>query len=88
MTVLPCETGFDSQAQAVVHGSDDALPDPEPNTFEADTVMAVFDNETPSFWVSPKPKDKSGVLYDELTSENKKKVRCGSLQGDGHLVES
>ena len=87
MTVLPCETGFDSQSQAVVHGSDDALPDPEPNKFEADTVMAVFDNETPSFWVSPKLKDKCGVLYDELTSENKKKVRCVSLQGNGQPVE-
>ena len=87
LTVLPCEPGFDSQAQAVVHGSDDALPDPEPNTFEADTGMAVFDNETQSFWVSPNPKDKSGVLYDELTSENKKKVRCVSLQGNGQPVE-
>ena len=48
--------------------------------------MAVFDNETQSFWVSPNPKDKSGVLY-ELTSENKKKVRCVSLQGNGQPVE-
>ena len=86
LTVFPCEPGFNSQAQAVVHGSDDALPDPEPNTFDADTVMAVFDNETPSYWVSSKPKDQSGVLY-ELTSENKKKVRCVSLQGNGQPVE-
>ena len=49
LTVLPCETGFDSLAQAVVHGSVDALPEPEPDTFEASGGMAVFDNETPSF---------------------------------------
>ena len=73
LTVLLCETGFDSLAQAVVHGSDDALPEPEPNTFQANEGIAVFDDETQSFWVSPKPKDKHGVLYDELSSEYKKK---------------
>ena len=26
-----------------------------------------------SYWVAPKPKDKSGVVYDELTSQDKKK---------------
>ena len=44
LSVLPCETGFDSLAQAVVHGSVDALPEPEPDTFEASGGMAVFDN--------------------------------------------
>ena len=33
----------------------------------------MFDNETRYFWVAPKPKDKRGVLYDELSSEDKKK---------------
>ena len=72
MTVLPCETGFDSKAQAIVHGSVDALPKQDPITFEASNGMAVFDNETRSYWVAPKPKDKSGVVYDELSSEDKK----------------
>ena len=34
--------------------------------------MAVFDVETLSYWVSPVPKDKSGVVYDELSDEDKK----------------
>ena len=48
-TILPCESGFDSMAQAVVHGSVDALPEPELNTFEASGGMAVFDNDTRCF---------------------------------------
>ena len=35
--------------------------------------MAVFDSETQSFWVAPRPKDKSGVVYDELSETDKKK---------------
>ena len=53
MTVLPCETGFDSEAQAIVHWSVDALPKRDPTTFEASQGMEVFDNETQSFWVTP-----------------------------------
>ena len=49
LTVLPCETWFDSLAQAVVHGSDDAWPEPELDTFEANGGMAEFDKETRSF---------------------------------------
>ena len=29
--------------------------------------------ETQSFWVAPRPKDKSGVVYDELSDTDKKK---------------
>ena len=35
--------------------------------------MAVFDSETQSFWVAPRPKDKSGVVYDELSDSDNKK---------------
>ena len=49
LTVLLCETGFDSLAQAVVHGSDDALLEPEPNTCQAKEGWAVFYNERQSF---------------------------------------
>ena len=79
--------GFDSLAQTVVHGSDDALPDPEPNTFEADKGKAVFDNETQSSGMSPKPKDKSGVLYDELTSESKKKFGASRFKDIDNLLK-
>ena len=43
-------------------------------TFEAIEGMAVFDSETQSFWVAPRPKDKSGVAYDELSETDKKKI--------------
>ena len=72
MTVLPAETEFDSKAQAVVHGSVDAVTEPDSTTFEAIEGMAVFDSETQSFWVTPRPKDKSRVVYDELSDTDKK----------------
>ena len=72
LTVLPVETEFDSKAQAVVHGSADAVTERESTTFEAIEGMAVFDRETQSFWVAPRPKDKSGVVYDELSDTDKK----------------
>ena len=54
MTVLPVETEFDSKAQAVVHGSVDAVTGHDSTTFEAIEGMAVFDSETKSFWVAPR----------------------------------
>ena len=32
----------------------------------------MFDSETQSFWEAPRPKDKSGVVYDELSDTDKK----------------
>ena len=52
LTVLPVETEFDSKAQAVVHGSADAVTEQNSTTFEAIEGMAVFDSETESFWVA------------------------------------
>ena len=49
MTVLPVETEFDSKAQAVVHGSVEAVPEQDLTTFEAIEGMAVFDDETRVF---------------------------------------
>ena len=73
LTVLPVETEFDSKAQEVVDGSVDAVTERDSTTFEAIEGMAVFDNETQSFWVAPRPKDKGGVVYDELSETDKKK---------------
>ena len=67
LTVLPVETEFDSKTQAVVHGSVDAVTEQDSTTFEAIDRMAVFDSETQSFWVAPRPTDKSGVVCDELS---------------------
>ena len=48
-TVLPVETEFDSKAQAVVHGSVDAVTEQDSTTFEAIEGMAVFDSKTQFF---------------------------------------
>ena len=53
VTVLPVETEFDSKAQAVVHGSADAVTGQDSTTFEAIEGVAVFDDETRAFWVAP-----------------------------------
>ena len=73
LTVLPVETEFDSKAHAIVHGSVDAVTEQNSTIFEATEGMAVFDSETQPFWVAPRPKDKSGVLFDELSETDKKK---------------
>ena len=83
LTVLPVETEFDSKAQAVVHGSVDAVTEQNSTTFEAVEGMAVFGSETQSFWVAPRPKDKSGVVYDEL-SERKDKLATKLPPGVTH----
>ena len=87
LTVLPVETEFDSKAQAVVHGSVDAVTEQDSTTFEAIEGLGVFDSETQSFWVAPRPKDKSGVVYDELSDTDKKKIRRIQIQGNRQLVE-
>ena len=73
LTVLPVETEFDSKALAVVHGSVDAVTEQNSTTFEAIKRMVVFGSETKSFWVAPRPRDKSSVVYDELSDTDKKK---------------
>ena len=46
LTVFPVETEFDSKAEAVVHGSADAVTGQDSTTFEAIEGMAVLDDET------------------------------------------
>ena len=87
MTVLPVETEFDSKAQAVVHGSVDAVTEQDSMTFEAIEGMAVFDSETQSFWVAPRPKDKSGVVYDELSDTAKKKFDASRFKEIDNLLK-
>ena len=87
LTVPPVENEFDSKAQAAVHGSVDDMTEPDSTTFEAIEGMAVFDSETQSFSVAPTPKDKSGVVYDELSDTDKKKNRRIQIQGNRQLVE-
>ena len=87
LTDLPVETEFDSKAQAVVHGSVDAVTERDSTTFEAVEGMAVFDSETQSFWVAPRPKDKSGVVCDELSDTDKKKIDASRFKEIDNLLK-
>ena len=87
LTVLPVETKFVSKAQAVVHGSVDAVTERDSTTFEAIEGMAVFDSETQSFWVAPRPKDKSGVVHDELSDTDKKKIDASRSKEIDNLLK-
>ena len=86
-TVLPVETEVDSKAQAAVHGSVDAVTERDSTTFEAIEGMAVFDSETQSFWVTPRPKDKSGVVYDELSDTDKNKFDASRFKEIDNLLK-
>ena len=87
LTVLPVETEFDSKAQVVVHGSVDAVTGQDSTTLEAIEGMAVFDSETQAFWVAPRPRDKSGVVYDELSETNKKKFDASRFKEIDNLLK-
>ena len=78
---------FDSKAQAVVHGSADAVTGQDSTTFEAIDGMAVLDNETRAFWVAPRPKDKCGVVYDELSETDKKNFDASRFKEIDNLLK-
>ena len=56
-------------------------------TFEAIEGMPVFDGETRAFWVAPRPKDKSGVVYDELSETDKKKCDASRFKEIDNLLK-
>ena len=70
-----------------MHGSADAVTERDSTTFEAIEGMAVFDCETQSFWVATRPKDKSGVVYDELSDTDKKKFDASRFKEIDNLFE-
>ena len=47
----------------------------------------MFDNETQSCWVAPRPKDKSGVVYDELSETDKKKFDASRFKEMDNLLK-
>ena len=85
--MLSVETDFDSKAQAVVHGSVDAVTGHDSTTFEAIEGMDVFDSETHSFWVAPRPKAKSGVVFYELSETDKKKFVASRFKEIDNLLK-
>ena len=48
--------------------------------------MAVFVSEIQSFWVAPRPKDKIGVVYDELSDTDKKKFDASRFREMDNLL--
>ena len=85
LTVLPVETEFDSKAQAVVHGSVDAVIEPDSTTFEAIEGMAVFDSDNLSGW---HPDRKTRVVWCMMSCRIRtKKIRRIHIQGNRQFVE-
>ena len=70
-----------------MHGSVDAVTERDSTPFEAIEGMAVFDSETQSFCVAPRPKDKSGVVYDELSDTDKKKIDASRFKEIDNLLK-
>ena len=67
--------------------SADAVTGQDSTTFEAIEGMAVFDDETRAFWVAPRPKDKSGVVYDELSETDKEKFDASRFKEIDNLLK-
>ena len=59
------------------------MPEQDPKTFEASNGVAVFDNESLSCWVAPKP----NVVYDELSSEDKKTFDAARFKEIDNLLK-
>ena len=73
LTVLPVETEFDSKAQAVVHGSVDA-------------VTESMARHNISGW-HPDRKTRVGVVYDELSDTDKKKFDASRFKEIDNLLK-
>ena len=72
--MLPVETEFDSKAQAVVHGSVDAVTEQNSTTFEAIEGMAVFDAKHELFLGGAQDrKTRVVMVYDERSETDKNK---------------
>ena len=56
-------------------------------TFEAIERMTVFDDETRAVWVAPRPKDKSDVVYEELSDADKKKFDTSRFKEIDNLLK-
>ena len=64
-----------------------AIPEQDKTTFEASEGMAVFDDETRSYWVSSRLKDKRGVVYDELSDQDKKEFDAARFKEIDNLLK-
>ena len=73
--------------QAIAHGSIDTLPEQDPISFEASEGVAVFHDETRSYWVAPRRTVKSGVTHDEWPSEDKKKFDASRFKEIDNLLK-
>ena len=56
-------------------------------TFEAIEGLAVFDSETQAFRVAPRPRAKSGVVYDELSETDNKKFDASRYKEIDNLLK-
>ena len=50
--------------------------------------QCVFDKETGVFWVAPAPKDKDGVVYDQLSEKDKSKFDASRFKEIDNLLKT
>ena len=61
-------------------GTNYTTPTIPPNhAYTVDHAVCVYDVETRVFWVTPAPKDKDGVVYENLSPRDRK-IRCFAIQ--------
>ena len=56
-------------------------------TYTADQAVCVYDVETKVFWVTPAPKDKDGVVYENLSPRDKQKFDASRFKEIDNLLK-
>ena len=57
------------------------------HTFTAEQAVCVYDVETKVFWVTPAPKDKDGVVYENLSPIGKLKFDASRFKEIDNLLK-
>ena len=60
---------------------------PPTHTFTAEQAVCVYDVETKGFWVTPAPKDKDGVEYENLSPRDKLKFDASRFKEIDNLLK-
>ena len=67
-------------------GSNYTTTMPTTHTFTAEQAVCVYDVETKGFWVTPAPKDKDGVVYENLSPRDKLKFDASRFKEIDNLL--
>ena len=68
-------------------GNTYTTPVPTSHTYTAEQAACVYDVETKVFWVAPAPKDKDGVVYEDLSPRDKQKFDASRFKEIDNLLK-